>query len=52
MGSLLDVVEGGVIDADTINTQLNRVAGILDTDVNNTDISAQMEVCRLPSDCQ
>jgi hypothetical protein len=44
VGSLLDVVDGGVRDTDTINVQLDRVANILATDVNNTDISAQMEV--------
>lgn len=44
IGSLLDVVQGGVDDADSINAQLDRVAGILDTDVNNTDINAQIQV--------
>ena len=44
VNGLLDVVDGGVKDADTINVQLDRVAAILATDVNNTDISTQMEV--------
>ena len=47
VGSLLDVVDGGVKDADTIAVQLDRVAVILATDVNNTDIREQMQV--LPS---
>jgi hypothetical protein len=44
VNNLLVVVDGGVKDADTINVQLDRVAAILATDVNNTDISTQMEV--------
>ena len=44
VGSLLDVVDGGVKDADTIGVELDRVAAILAKDVNNTDIGAQMQV--------
>lgn len=48
VGRLLDVVDGGVKDADTIGVELDRVAAILAKDVNNTDIGAQMQVpgCR------
>lgn len=41
---LLDEADGAVSDAATIEVQLARVAGILATDINNTDITAQIQV--------
>lgn len=47
---MLDVVDGGVGDADSIAAQLRQMTTILDRDVNETDIAAGIAVRPLDLD--
>jgi hypothetical protein len=42
--AVLDVVDGGIVDADGVFTQLGKMVDILDVDVNATDVEASITV--------
>ena len=48
MGSLLDVGDSAVGDASQVADQLGLISGILDSDVNVTDITAQIQARSAP----